>query len=47
MSGFFNTLKKSFKDVKVDGTSIDTSDFLEASESLTGLFGTIYFTFAA
>lgn len=41
MSTFFDTIKKSFVDVPVDaanGNAIKTSDFLEASESLTTLF---------
>lgn len=39
---WFDTLKKSFVDVPVDssnGNAIPTSDFLEAAESLTTLFG--------
>lgn len=42
MPTFFDTIKKSFVDVPVDaanGNAIKTSDFLEASESLTTLFG--------
>ncbi|KAK7539417.1 glycolipid transfer protein-like protein HET-C2 [Phyllosticta citribraziliensis] len=41
MPTFFDTIKKSFVDVPVDaanGNAIKTSDFLEASESLTTLF---------
>jgi len=41
---FFDTIKKSFADVKVDqahDNTIDTSDFLQAAESLTTLFGTM------
>ena len=40
---FFDTLKKNFNDVPIDaskGNAIATSDFLEAAESLTTLFGT-------
>ena len=40
---WFDTLKKSFTDVQIDATNdnaIATSDFLEAAESLTTLFGT-------
>lgn len=43
---FFDTIKKSFADVKVDqahDNAIATSDFLEAAESLTTLFGTRQF----
>ena len=39
---WFDTLKKSFTDVTLDATNdnaIPTSDFLEAAESLTSLFG--------
>lgn len=39
---FFDTIKKSFAEVPVDSShdnAIDTSAFLEASESLTTLFG--------
>ena len=39
---WFDTLKKSFTAVTVDATNdnaIPTSDFLEAAESLTTLFG--------
>ena len=39
---WFDTLKKSFTDVAIDPTNdnaIATSDFLEAAESLTTLFG--------
>jgi len=39
---WFDTLKKSFVDVPVDATNdnaIATSDFLEAAESLSTLFG--------
>jgi hypothetical protein len=42
---FFDTLKKSFVDVPLDKDSdnaISTSEFLEAAESLTTLFGTSY-----
>ena len=40
---WFDTLHKSFVDVSVDASkdnAIPTSDFLEAAESLTTLFGT-------
>lgn len=40
---FFDTLKKSFVQVPVDESkdnAIATTDFLEAAESLTTLFGT-------
>ena len=40
---WFNTLKKSFVDVPVDaahGNAIATTDFLDAADSLTTLFGT-------
>lgn len=39
---FFDTLKKSFVDVPVDkekDNAVSTSEFLEAAESLTTLFG--------
>jgi hypothetical protein len=37
---FFDSLKKSFVDVKPGSDNeIPTSEFLEAAESLTGLFG--------
>jgi len=42
MSNYFATVKRSFSDVSVDATkdnAIDTSQFLEAAESLTTLFG--------
>ncbi|CAH6721363.1 hypothetical protein CLIB1444_06S00452 [[Candida] jaroonii] len=38
MSTFFDEMKKSFADVKVSEGKIDTSDFLQASESLVKLF---------
>ena len=41
---FFDTIKKNFTDVPVDaanGNAINTTDFLQAAESLTGLFGKI------
>ncbi|CAI5760805.1 unnamed protein product [Candida verbasci] len=39
MSTFFDEMKKSFSDAKVtDDNKIDTTDFLEASESLVKLF---------
>ena len=40
---FFDTVKRSFADVDVDtsnNNAIPTSQFLEAAESLTTLFGT-------
>lgn len=42
---FFDTIKKSFEDVPVDASkdsAISTTEFLEAAESLTTLFG-MYF----
>lgn len=37
---FLDTLKKSFTDVKMDSNkAIPTTDFLDAAESLTTLFG--------
>lgn len=38
---WFYTVKKSFADVQIDETNqhIDTSDFLDATESLLPLFG--------
>jgi hypothetical protein len=42
MSTFFDTIKKSFTDVPVDAAkdnAISTTEFLEAAESLTTLFG--------
>jgi len=39
---FFDTIKRSFADVPVDASkdnAISTSEFLEAAESLTSLFG--------
>lgn len=41
---FFDTLQKSFVDVPVDAANdnaIHTSEFLDAAESLTTLFGTL------
>lgn len=41
---FLDTLKRSFTDVSVDkekDNAISTSEFLEAAESLTTLFGTL------
>jgi len=43
-STFFDMVKKSFTDVPIDkehGNAVSTSEFLEASESLTALFGTL------
>ena len=40
---WFDTLKRSFTDVPIDATNdnaVSTSEFLEAAESLTTLFGT-------
>jgi hypothetical protein len=42
MATFFDTMKRSFTDVPVDASkdnAISTSEFLEAAESLTTLFG--------
>ena len=42
---WFDTLRKSFVDVPVDAgkdNAIPTTDFLEASESLTTLFGEVW-----
>jgi hypothetical protein len=42
---WFDTLKRSFVDVPVDegkDNGISTTEFLEAAESLTTLFGTIF-----
>ena len=42
MTTFFDTLKKNFTDVPVDASkdnAISTTEFLEAAESLTTLFG--------
>ena len=39
---FFDTIKKSFTDVPIDASNdnaISTTEFLEAAESLTTLFG--------
>lgn len=43
---FFDTLKKNFNDVPIDeskGNAIATGPFLEASESLTTLFGMCFY----
>ena len=45
---FLDTLKKSFSDVPVDmekNNAIATTEFLEAAESLTTLFGNSYLSF--
>lgn len=45
MSTFFDTVKKSWEDVPVDASkdnAISTTEFLEAAESLTTLFGGSY-----
>lgn len=45
MSTFFDTLNKSWQDVPVDASkdnAISTTEFLEAAESLTTLFGRSY-----
>ena len=45
MSTFFDTVKKSWEDVPVDASKdnvISTTEFLEAAESLTTLFGRFY-----
>jgi hypothetical protein len=45
---FFDTLKKSFVDVPVDASkdnAVSTTEFLEAAESLTTLFGAILHNF--
>ena len=42
MSTFFDTINKSFIDVPVDAAkdnAVSTTEFLEAAESLTTLFG--------
>jgi hypothetical protein len=42
MSTFFDTVKKSWQDVPVDASkdnAISTTEFLEAAEGLTTLFG--------
>jgi hypothetical protein len=41
-STFFDMVKRSYTDVPIDeehGNAVSTSEFLEASESLTALFG--------
>jgi Glycolipid transfer protein (GLTP) len=43
MSTFFDTMKRSYEDVQVTSNGINTSQFLEASESLVTLFGTSVF----
>ena len=43
MSTFFDTMKRSYEDVQVTSNGINTSQFLEASESLVTLFGTRVF----
>lgn len=45
MATFFDTVKKSWEDVPVDASkdnAISTTEFLEAAESLTTLFGRCY-----
>lgn len=37
---FFDTAKRSFADVPVQGTEIPTTEFLEAAETVVALFGT-------
>ena len=39
MSTFFDTLKRSYQDVEITDKGINTSQFLEASESLVTMFG--------
>lgn len=39
MSTFFNTCKRNFKDVPVIDGKINTTEFLEAAESVVMLFG--------
>jgi len=42
---FFDIIKKSFEDVPIDASedsAISTTEFLEAAESLTTLFGVSY-----
>ena len=39
---FFDTLKRSFSDVPIESGKIATTEFLEACEGLTTLFG-VYF----
>jgi hypothetical protein len=39
MSTFFDTLKRSYQDVQITDKGINTSQFLEASESLVTMFG--------
>ena len=39
MATFFSTIKRSFKDVGVEGDQIPTTAFLEACESVVSLFG--------
>lgn len=36
---FFDTVKRSFTDVPIENGNIATTQFLEAAESLTTLFG--------
>jgi hypothetical protein len=39
MSTFFDTIKRSYQDVQITDKGINTSQFLEASESLVTMFG--------
>lgn len=44
MSTFFDTIKRSYEDVEITDKGINTSQFLEASESLVSLFGNPLYT---
>lgn len=45
---FFQEMKKSYKDVQIDAQDgISTAEFLEATESLTKLFGFLLFSWVA
>lgn len=39
MSTFFDTIKRPYQDVQVTDKGINTTQFLEASESLVTMFG--------
>lgn len=41
---YFDTAKRSFKDVPVVDGEIGLTEFIEASESVVALFGRVYFS---
>jgi len=46
MATFFDSIKRSYENVDITDKGIDTSQFLEASESLVTMFGMSFLSLA-